>query len=414
MAYGTGLTIRSAVLLTPLVVAVMVVDAASKMDLVVTANVTVVAPAGTVTVAGTVAAVVLELESVTTSPRVGAALPRVIVPVTTVPEMALDDESVRLLSGGAARVISAVLVTAPATALIVTGVATATGWVVIANVAVVAPARTVTVAGTATAIVLELESVTTSPPVGAAPVKVIVPVDGDPPVREAGARARLPRDGATRVSVAVFVRPPTTALIVTEVVLATGWVATVNVAVVAPAGTVTLEGKVADAVFELESVTVRPPVGAGPVRVIVPVDRAPPVRAAGLSDRADRDAGLTVMAAVWLRPLAVAVIVTSAAAKTGFDVAVKVAEVAPAGTVTVAGTVAAAVFELLSEATNPLVGAAPVRVIVPVDGEPPVAAVGLIDRDDRVAGLTMMGAVLLTPPEVAVMVTVAAAATAPV
>ena len=50
-----------------------------------TLNVALVAPAATVILAGTVATVVLALESVTTAPPAGAALSRVTVPVEAVP-----------------------------------------------------------------------------------------------------------------------------------------------------------------------------------------------------------------------------------------------------------------------------------------------------------------------------------------
>jgi hypothetical protein len=62
---------------------------------------------------------------------------------------------------------------------------------------------------------------------------------------------------------------------------------------------------------------------------------------------------------------------------TGLVAAVKVAVVAPATTVTEAGTWAAAVFELVSATTAPPVGAGPLRVTVPVEDTPPSTVVGL-------------------------------------
>ena len=69
----------------------------------------------------------------------------------------------------------------------------------------------------------------------------------------------------------------------TEVLLATGLVVMVNVAVVAPAATVTLAGACAAAVLLLESVTTAPPAGAGLSSVTVPVEGFPPVTDAGLT-----------------------------------------------------------------------------------------------------------------------------------
>jgi hypothetical protein len=81
---------------------------------------------------------------------------------------------------------------------------------------------------------------------------------------------------------------------------------TVNVAVVAPAATVTVAGTVAAPVL-LDSVTVIPPAGAALVSVTVPVDEAPPVTLAGLSATADSDAGggagVMVSVAVRVTPL---------------------------------------------------------------------------------------------------------------
>jgi hypothetical protein len=65
-------------------------------------------------------------------------------------------------------------------------------------------------------------------------------------------------------------------------------------------------------------------------------------------------------------------------------VTVKVALLAPAATVTLAGTVAAAVL-LESETTAPPEGAALVNVTVPVDELPPTTLVGFTDTEDRLA-----------------------------
>jgi hypothetical protein len=61
----------------------------------------------------------------------------------------------------------------------------------------------------------------------------------------------------------------------------TGMVVTVNVAVVAPAGTVTFAGTVARDVLSLERVIKTPGGGAAPVSVTVPVEGRPPVTDVG-------------------------------------------------------------------------------------------------------------------------------------
>ena len=84
-----------------------------------------------------------------------------------------------------------------------------------------------------------------------------------------------------------------------------------NVAVVAPAATVTLAGTCAAALL-LERVTEDPPVGAAALNVTVPVALLPPVTVAGLTVTdvsVGNDAGFTVKAAVWVVPY-VAEIVT--------------------------------------------------------------------------------------------------------
>src|SRR5205814_390864 len=94
------------------------------------------------------------------------------------------------------------------------------------------------------------------------------------------------------VSVAVRVVPLYEAEIVAEVVKITTEVLTVKVALVAPAGIVTLEGTLA-AEELLDSDTCAPPAGAGPFSVTVPVEfpAGPPVTVVGFSVSEERMAG---------------------------------------------------------------------------------------------------------------------------
>ena len=144
----------------------------------VTVNVAEVDPVGTVTLAGTLAAVVLELESVTTAPPVPAAAVRVTVPVPDWPLTIVLGLTEMLLSaaGGAVMVSPKVLLTLEYKAVNVAAVDELTVPAVTVNVAEVEPAGTVTLAGTLAAVVLELESVTIAPPVPAAAVRLTVPV----------------------------------------------------------------------------------------------------------------------------------------------------------------------------------------------------------------------------------------------
>jgi hypothetical protein len=67
-----------------------------------------------------------------------------------------------------------------------TVVETVTATVVTGNVALVAPAGIVTLAGTVVAVVLLLMRVTTAPPLGAGPLSMTLPVEGDPPLTLVG------------------------------------------------------------------------------------------------------------------------------------------------------------------------------------------------------------------------------------
>jgi hypothetical protein len=88
-------------------------------------------------------------------------------------------------------------------------------------------------------------------------------------------------------------------------------VAMVKVAVVTPAGIVTLAATVATAVLLLVSATTMPPDGAAPLSVTVPVDELPPITEVGLNERDDSAGGFTVRVAVLLTVNAEAVMTTA-------------------------------------------------------------------------------------------------------
>lgn len=87
-------------------------------------------------------------------------------------------------------------------------------------------------------------------------------------------------------------------MIVTGVLVATAAVVTPNVALVAPADTVTLAGTDATAVLLLDNDTRAPPDGAADVSVTVPVELVPPVTLDGDTDTAERDAGAGALCGV--------------------------------------------------------------------------------------------------------------------
>jgi len=168
------------------------------------------------------------------------------------------------------------------------------------------------------------------------------------------------------------------------------------------ASTVTFAGTVTAALL-LCSETRMPPVGAGPVRVTVPVDGLPPTTDVGFTLTAESAGGLTVSVAVALTPPYDAVIVAGVELATATVVTGKVALVALAATLTLAPTVAA-VLLLCSETEMPPAGAGPARVTVPVDPVGPTTAVGFTLTDES-SGLTVSCVVTLAPAYVAVIVT---------
>src|SRR5436190_705272 len=169
---------------------------------VVMAKLAVVAPAATVTEAGTAAAALL-LARVTTTPPAGAAEVSVTVPVLPIPPRTAVGFSVKAFSAAGGFTASVAAFAAPLkVAVMVTAVCAVTGSVVMAKVAVIAPAATVTDAETIAALTLLLVSVTTAPPAGAAVASVTVPVLPPPPTSVAGLSATEFSGGlTTRVTI---------------------------------------------------------------------------------------------------------------------------------------------------------------------------------------------------------------------
>jgi len=82
---------------------------------------------------------------------------------------------------------------------------------------------------------------------------------------------------------------------------------------------------------------------------------------------------------------------------TGLVVTVKVAVVAPAATVTLAGTCAAAALLLDRVTTAPPAGAAPLNLTVPVDEAPPSTEMGLRATELRADEVTAKLVGLVVP-----------------
>jgi hypothetical protein len=245
---------------------------------------------------------------------------------------------------------------------------------------VVVPAATVTDPGTVSEVLL-LASVTLEPPVGAVWDSVIVHVLTAPCPRLVGLQVTVemsidPDDA--RLIVKVFEPPLRVAVTVALWLLPMEAAAVaLKVAVMAPAATVIDAGTVSE-VLLLARATLEPPVGAAWVRVTVQVLTALCPRLVGLQVRVETctAAASRLTVAVWelLPSVAVTValwLLTIEAAA----VALKVVFVAPAATVTDAGTLRSALL-LATVTFVPPVGAAWVSVTVQVLMAPAFSAVG--------------------------------------
>lgn len=151
---------------------------------------------------------------------------------------------------------------------------------------------------------------------------------------------------------------------------------TTKFVLVAPAGTTTGELMLTTKLL-LVIVTLAPPVGAALVNDTVHVPLLPAVIVAGEQDKLARaaGAGCTVSVADFVAPAEVAEMLGFCAVVTAVVVTLKDVLVEPLGTVTVAGTIAAAL--LLTTVTGvPPVGAADARLTVQEVLDPPVTVLG--------------------------------------
>jgi hypothetical protein len=208
--------------------------------------------------------------------------------------------------------------------------------------------------------------------------------------------------GYVIVRVAVFEVPLKLAEIAAPVLAPTFVVLIVNVAEVLPAAMVTAAGTVALDEL-LDSEIVNPPVGAATLILTVPVAVLPPATLVGLKDNEVSEGGLIVRVACATPPFRLPSIVAAVCFATAIVFTVNVAATFPAGTVTVAGSVAELVL-LERWMTMPPVGAGPLSVTVPADDALPVTVDGDKVIDERTGGITVTAAVTDTVPSWAITV----------
>ena len=162
--------------------------------------------------------------------------------------------------------------------MIVTGVFVVTAEVVIVKLREVWPAGTVTVPGTCAAVLL-VDSVTTAPPDGAAPLNVTVAEMLVPPLTLVAlgvtADSDAPAFGFSKMVRKVdFASPPVVALMLADAKLLDELVVTVKLLALFPPAMNTLAGTCADG-WSLDNWTVVPPGGAGVTSPTVPRTESP-------------------------------------------------------------------------------------------------------------------------------------------
>ena len=259
-----------------------------------------------------------------------------------------------------------------------------------------------------------LVRLTVSPPVGASPVSVTVPVVICPETTFAGLNETAMTTAGFTVRAAGRAVPLGNVAVMLGLVLAgTASVVTLNVPLLFPPAILKLAGTVAAPVLLLINVTVNPEGGAGPVSTSVPTDPVPPVTGFGLSVSDMMPAGLTTRLPLILLAPSVAVTITVFVVATPTVVAVNVCEELPPAMLTLAGTVTDR-SELFNVTVTPPVGAGWLSVTVPVELVPPVTVPGLKLTPATVSeGTTVALPETVVPLAVAMTVTAVELATEP-
>ena len=297
-----------------------------------------VAPADTDIAAGTTRAWLL-LDNATLIPPEGAALVRVTVQVLVAPEAKVVGLHVTEASANEAdKVIETVWDALPRVAVRTAVPSDVRVPAVAEKLAEVAPANTVTAAGTPRAGLL-LESATLVPPEGAALVRLTLQALAAPEPRVVGLHVtEANANGADKVNETVCVALPRVAVssaVPSEVIVPA---VALKLAEVAPANTVTATGTPKTALL-LVSPTLVPPEGAALVRLTLHALVAPEAKVVGVhATEASATGADKVNGTVWEALPRVAVSTAVASNVIVPAVALKLAEVLPAGTVTAAGT----------------------------------------------------------------------------
>jgi hypothetical protein len=236
---------------------------------------------------------------------------------------------------------------------------------------------------------------------------VTVPVDDVPPFTVAGFRVTPETVGDVTAKEVVATTPLVAPLIVTLVFALTAREVTVKVPLFDPAGMTTLAGTVAADVFEEVRVTViDPPVPTMRFSVAVPVEVVPPTTEVGLSVTVEIVGQMTSKGCELVLDPNVAVIVRFTFDVWNVELTAKFAVVLPAGTVTVAGTVAAEVFDELRLTTAPPAGAAVSKVTEDSSPSPPLTVGAPSFSVTLLVAKRVNVAVELAPLRVVVMVDV--------